>query len=225
MLSYMEEKELLKVLKENINITDLHFVTSLAVSKEKNIGLTIPAVKKIAKDLREENLLNISMGKYIEVDQLLGYWNFLRKVNDNEKMDFLVKLFKKTDTWMVVDTVVMASKFKDKKIIKEFIFNNQFSEYTFLCRASYMFGICNFCNDLEMAEYFLSSIKETDEYYINMAIAWLIQSIALYYEEKAYLFLSGLDNKSFIKRKAISKISDSFRFSKETKLKFKKLLH
>ena len=111
MLFYMEEKELLKILKENVNINDLHFVSSLAVSKEINIGLTIPVVKKIAKDLKEEDLLDISMGKYIEVDQLLGYWNFLRKVNDKEKMGFFVKLFKKTDTWMVVNKVVMGFYF------------------------------------------------------------------------------------------------------------------
>ena len=62
----------------------------------------------------------------------------------------------------------------------------------------------------------LDNIK-SDKYYINMAEAWLICELYIYYEEETTNYLKNNQLNTFTHNKAISKIRESYRISKENK--------
>lgn len=65
------------------------------------------------------------------------------------------------------------------------------------------------------------SNEKTDDYYLMMVIAWLMQLIYLKYPEKiTWLLFHKLSNK-FIIRKTISKIYDSYKVSRDEKTTLK----
>ena len=69
----------------------------------------------------------------------------------------------------------------------------------------------------------LCLMHDDEEYYVQMAQGWLICDLAVFNPEAVYDFLKNSDLDYNILGKAIQKISDSFRFDREQKEKFKAL--
>lgn len=74
-----------------------------------------------------------------------------------------------------------------------------------------------------VAEKLFPLFKDDNEYYVQMAEAWLISYLGVYEPEKTLLYLEGCPLKYNIVGKAIQKICDSFRVSDELKARFKEL--
>ena len=68
----------------------------------------------------------------------------------------------------------------------------------------------------------LHYIRKNEDYMVMRAEAWLMATIAIVYEDEVFDYLSTLDDLT-LKRKTISKICDSFRFSEQSKNRFKSL--
>ena len=68
----------------------------------------------------------------------------------------------------------------------------------------------------------INYINVNEDYMVMMAEAWLLATIAITYPNEIYGFLVQTNDVT-LKRKTISKISDSFRFDQSTKEKFKLL--
>ena len=69
----------------------------------------------------------------------------------------------------------------------------------------------------------LKSVRQ-GKYYVDMALAWLLQVLAVKYEEKAVSAIKILELSETVKKMTAGKIRDSFRISKEKKDFFKNLL-
>ena len=65
--------------------------------------------------------------------------------------------------------------------------------------------------------------KDDEEYYVQMAEAWLISYLGIYAPQKTFDYIKGCPLKYNIIGKGIQKICDSFRVSDEWKEKFKSL--
>ncbi len=68
----------------------------------------------------------------------------------------------------------------------------------------------------------LNYMTYNEEYMVMMAEAWLLSTIAIIYPSEICNFLKDLKDNT-LKRKAISKICESYRFDELTKDKFKSL--
>lgn len=62
---------------------------------------------------------------------------------------------------------------------------------------------------------------KSGEYYINTALAWALSIAFIKYESKVMPILQSRNLDSDVQNKAIQKICDSYRVSKETKSKIK----
>ena len=91
------------------------------------------------------------------------------------------------------------------------------SDMTFLRRWGYVSYIPTLVKNPRSFEMIISLLKDDNEYYVQMAEAWLICEIMIYYPEKTLLYLKNTDLKYNIIGKAIQKICDSFRISEEYK--------
>ena len=76
----------------------------------------------------------------------------------------------------------------------------------------------HFINSKNLNEIFdtLNKIK-SDKFYINMAEAWLVCELYIKFPKETTKFIKTNDLNKFTQNKAISKIHDSFRVSKEEK--------
>ncbi|MBQ5917850.1 MAG: hypothetical protein IIW92_04745, partial [Lachnospiraceae bacterium] len=77
--------------------------------------------------------------------------------------------------------------------------------------------------DESKAEDIIKLFKDDDEYYVQMAEAWLISYLGIYAPRTTFDYIKGCPLKYNIIGKGIQKICDSFRVSDEWKEKFKSL--
>lgn len=73
------------------------------------------------------------------------------------------------------------------------------------------------------AEALLPLMQNDDQYYVQMAQAWLIAELAIFQPETVHAWLAACDLKYNITGKAVQKICDSFRVSPEWKAAFRAL--
>ena len=58
---------------------------------------------------------------------------------------------------------------------------------------------------------------DSDKYYINMAISWLLSMAIIKYEDKVINIIRSKTLNKFVQNKTISKINDSYRINKNIK--------
>ncbi len=95
------------------------------------------------------------------------------------------------------------------------------AEDPFVRRWGYVLFISRLCKG--HADSLLRLMKNDEEYYVQMAQAWLIAELAIHEPEAVYNWFWKNDLKYNINGKAIQKICDSFRISAQWKEEFKKL--
>lgn len=95
------------------------------------------------------------------------------------------------------------------------------SEDPFIRRWGYVLFISRLCKG--HAAELLPLMHDDEEYYVQMAQAWLIAELAVHEPETVRNWFSQNDLKYNINGKAIQKICDSFRITDEWKEEFKKL--
>ena len=72
-------------------------------------------------------------------------------------------------------------------------------------------------SDLTAIFRIVDSLYNEKEYYVNMAVAWLMCEIVIKNREQAFKYLKKHNLNKFTINKTISKCRDSFRVSKEDK--------
>lgn len=97
------------------------------------------------------------------------------------------------------------------------------SEKPFVRRWGYVVLLAGLQKNPEHTNQILALMKDDDEYYVQMAQAWLICDLAIYNVEAVIEFMSNSKIKYNILGRAIQKICDSFRISKENKEIFKSM--
>ena len=140
------------------------------------------------------------------------------------KFAFIEENFDKLQDWWHVDQL---SQFVDKELefdcvyekAKEYIQN----EMPFARRWGYVMFMPTLVKEPGAAEKLFPLFKDDDEYYVQMAQAWLISYLGIYEPEKTLEYLESCPLKYNIAGKAIQKICDSFRVSDENKVRFKEV--
>lgn len=140
------------------------------------------------------------------------------------KLKFIEDNFDKLNDWWHVDQL---SQFVDKQLTFELAYEKAKeyvkSDMTFARRWGYVIFMPTLVKDESRAEDIIKLFKEDDEYYVQMAEAWLISYLGIYAPNRAFEYLKTCPLKYNIIGKGIQKICDSFRVSDEWKDKFKSL--
>lgn len=138
------------------------------------------------------------------------------------KFAFIEENFDKLQDWWHVDQL---SQFVDKDLSFNFAYEKAEkyiqSKLPFVRRWGYVMFMPTLVKESALAEKIFLLFKDDDEYYVQMAEAWLISYLGIYYPEKTLAYLKECPLKYNIVGKAIQKICDSFRISDECKMKFK----
>ncbi len=199
---------------------DFHKKLVPTVDEERIIGIRVPELRKYAKAFPVQDrtaYLNLLPHRYIEENNLhafliCGIKDFDVAMNRTE--EFLPYI----DNWATCDSFMpkVFKKYPDEVYakVKEWLH----SRHTYTVRYALVTLLNNFLDEEFSAEMLdLTANLRSEEYYINMAIAWYF-SIALVKQYDAalpYIKERRLDR--WTHNKAIQKAIESYRINSETK--------
>lgn len=219
----MTYQEIVKFLNDNSDANFAIFSKRLLNSTLNVIGVKTPVLRKLIKEHygdKDLKLEDFEHGQFVEIESIYFGVGLLRCKDIDEQLKFIKDNIQYASSWAITDTVTVYFKKCSYEKFWEFFLENNDSELTYLRRFSYVFAL-KFSNDERILEIF-KYIKENEEYMVMMAEAWLLSFVAVYYPKEVYNYLKTFNDVS-LKRKAISKIVDSYRFEDEVKEKFKSL--
>lgn len=212
---------------------DFHAKLIPNVSKDTIIGVRTPALRKLAKELFRElcvggtydlkEFVDALPHKYYEENNLHGF--FIEQIKDYDKCIEALDIFLPyVDNWATCD--LMSPKIFKKNTDKLFAKIKDWlkSDKTYVVRFGieclmkyYLDGKFNpEINELVIA-------VKSDEYYINMMIAWYFATALAKQYEASIPVLEELRLPAWIHNKTIQKAVESYRISDETKKYLKSL--
>ena len=140
--------------------------------------------------------------------------------NESTFYKYFTSHIKKIDNWALCDTFCNSIKIVKKyeeKYFKEAV-NLALNEDEFLSRTGLVIILSHFVTEKNYKTIIntLNRIK-SDKFYINMAEAWLVCELYIKLPTQTIDFIKNNKLNKFTHNKAISKIHDSYRVSKEDK--------
>ena len=193
------------------------------------LGVRIPQIRKLVKEIPPEQLEEFIKAKPLAIEEVIARSFAIARLPYGKMLEKFDSQIQYLDNWCTVDTFCAALRktvkhheedFLDEKVEKLLVAKDEFAVRT---------GVVCLLDFYVKPEYIhlifdrTESLKNREEYYVKMAIAWLLAECFIKYPEMArdYLNRSKLDKWTF--NKAISKICDSYRVDNDTKTEIKKL--
>lgn len=199
------------------------FHSSLVLnSRYEIIGIRLPVMRDIAKIISKSNIeefLKYAQDKYYEEVMIQGL--IISHIKNEE---IFYKCFKnhipKIDNWALCDSFISSIKIVRKyeeKYFNEAIKMSQEKE-EFTSRVGLVMILNHFISKKNLNVIFDTLNKiESDKFYINMAESWLVCEMYIKYPKETLKFIKKNNLNKFTQNKAISKIHDSYRVSREEK--------
>ncbi len=203
--------------KRDFNYKAFHQKLVPNIDSGRIIGVRLPEIRKIAKRAYNENAENAL--EYYEEIMVYGLTLSFKKCGAEEHMEDLKSFVPLIDNWAVCDTCVCSFKFTNKykdemyEFVKGFIGRGEYET-----RFAVVMLLCYYIDETHVDEV-LSLLKgiNSDLYYINMAVAWAISVAFVKFRDKTLPLLEEKTLMPDVQNKAIQKIRDSYRVSKEDK--------
>lgn len=220
----MDNNEIRDILKENKEEKYRLFMEKLVDSKYEKLGVRMPYLKKLAKKIAKDNpqeYLKKPYNDYYEEILLQG----LVIGNLKEDMDIIFnyvdKFLDKVDNWAICDSLVSGLKICKKDLDKTYIYLEDYynSEKTYEKRFALVMYLGYFKKEKKYIDDIIEKINniKSEEYYVQMANAWLISILYKYNKEKIINLLKNNNLDKFTHNKAIQKIIELSKTTKEEK--------
>lgn len=221
-------KKILDLLKKNIDLKYKDFTASLIPNIDGDfvLGVRIPVIRKIEKMMSSEErkaFLKELPHKYLEENILHSV--IVSNIKDIDDCIYeLERFLDYVDNWSVCDTLICKSLRKDLNKTFEFVKKCLKSKSTYRVRFGFVCMLRYFVNDEYVVKCNEIAYKyKSDEYYINMAIAWYFSYALIYeYDKTIGIFENKLLDK-WVHNKSIQKAIESYRISRDRKEYLKKL--
>ena len=219
------EKELFEL--QDIEYREFQCSLMPTVSKDKVIGVRIPYLRKMAKDLHKspvaEDFMNKLPHKYYEEYNLHGF--LIEKINDfDATVKRLDEFLPYVDNWATCDSVSLKVLGKYPERLKSKIYEWLSSEHTYTVRYAIKMLMTHFLDERFNEAYMKSIAKiRREEYYIKMMIAWYFATAFAKQYETSVKYLENKELDPWVHNKAIQKATESFRVTGEAKKYLKTL--
>lgn len=184
------------------------------------IGVRVPDIRQLAKNLPEgekEEFLNCLPHKFYEENML--HTQILCGIKDFDDCLKKVKIFLTfVDNWAVCDSLKPKVFNKNKNQLLKEIKTWLKSHKTYEVRFAVLMLMTHFLKENFSDEIFdlVKNIK-SEEYYINMMIAWFFATALCYQNEKVIEILKSKTLSVWVHNKTIQKAVESFRISPQQK--------
>jgi len=220
----MTNREIRQRLEEAIDMKYREFHKRLCNGNETILGVKMPRLEALAKEIVQsdwrEYLTRASDDSYEEI-QLQGMVIGLAKdMSTAEYFDYLENFIPKIDNWAICDITCAKLKWTKKcmKEMWEFLDFYFYSEEEYKIRFALVMYLDYFLTT-DYLEQVLGRVEEVkhDGYYVKMAAAWLLQVAFVKNRDITLQFLQNTGIDHFTYNKALQKMRESLRVSKEDK--------
>lgn len=191
------------------------------IDKELIIGVRVPDIRRLAKSLSEEERKKFISGlphKYHEENLLHGVMLQLIKNDIGEVITETEKFLPYIDNWAVCD--ISQSKLLERypDVVFGKVSEWAKSEKTYTVRFAIDVLLQFFLDENFTPEVFaLAKSIVSDEYYVNMALAWFWSFALIKRYEETLPIIESERLPEFVHNKAIQKARESYRISDERK--------
>ncbi len=190
---------------------------------DEHLGVPIPVIKKLARKYKNLDLEQYKINNIFELRLLYFLIGLSKTKTFEEEIGFILKNENDYLGWAVTDSSYQYIKLKDNfnevlPTLKVLLKND--NEY--IRRLSYLICFKYLKNKDNLSKIF-RLFKNDKAYYVQMVESWLLCELYIFYEEETFMFLKESNLDKIIVNKAISKIHDSYRITKENKEKAKLL--
>ena len=222
-------EEIVQELFQNADLKYKEFHSGLCPNTDNIIGVRIPKLREIAKRVAKENpdgFLKEINDQYYETVMLYGLVIGYMKSDIKVQQKYLDIFVHKIENWAICDYCTATYKFVTKNLEEWFLYIQKYlkSDKEFEVRFGVIMLMDYYLTDEYIDKVFeiFNQIKH-EGYYVKMGIAWAISMAFVKYEEKTRRFLANNDLDNFTYNKALQKIIESNRVSKEIKGEIKKM--
>lgn len=206
---------------QDLKYRDFHSKLMPTVCKDKIIGVRVPQLRKFSKELNKselkEDFLNTLPHKYYEEDNLHAF--LIEQINDfDECISALDNFLLFIDNWATCDMLTPKVLGKNSDLLYKKIQEWVKSEHTYTVRFAVV-TLMKFFMDESLDKNHLNlllSIK-SDEYYINMSIAWYLATALSSGWDLVIPYIENQKFDKWVHNKAIQKANESYRITKEQK--------
>lgn len=193
------------------------------------LGVRIPDIKKLVKEVPLENFKDFLDQEPLAIEEVLARGFLIARLPYQEMLKYYDSQIKLLDNWCTVDTFCASlrkvikhheSDFLDQKVEKLLQSKNEFATRTGLVSL-----LDFYVNSDYLALIFdrTERLKNRDEYYVKMGLAWLLTECFIKFPDETYAYLKVAKLPKWTLNKTISKICDSYRVDNLTKTEVKKL--
>ena len=198
--------------------------TSRLLPGTKNIlGVRLPVLRKIAKEIAKEdwrNFLKDRTNEYFEETMLQGMVIGYGKASIEEILGYVTDFVPKIDNWSVCDSFCNGLKItkKNKEKVWEFLKPYFSSDKEFHVRFGVVMLLHYYIDDeyIDRVLDTLDKIKH-EGYYAKMAVAWAVSACYIKMPEPTLAFLRNNHLDNFTYNKSLQKITESLKVDGATK--------
>ena len=199
------------------------FTRKLIDCERPLVGVRIPVVREIAGRIPFELYGEFLQVKPVTIEEVLVRGMLISKMSYDEMLEWFDSQVDEIDNWSTCDVFCSGVAKVVKKRRDEFLENKidglLDDPREFAVRVGLVMLKCAYVDARWLAVIFdrVEKLGAREEYYIRMAIAWLVAECFIKYPEETmgYLKVSRLPKWTF--NKTISKICDSYRVEAEVK--------
>ena len=204
------------------------FNQKLLPGVEHVIGIRLPAMRKLAKEAAAGDFRSylkeareaVGPDSFHEEIMMQGLILGYAKMEREERAAYLDEFVPKIKNWAVCDSCVTGYKFMEKEPEYWFGYLRKYrdSREEFELRFMIIAMMSHFADNVHIDDIlrFCNEIRN-DGYYTKMGIAWAVQVCYVKFPEKTRAFLKTDEMDDFTHNKAIQKIRESCRVSREEK--------
>lgn len=201
------------------------FNEKLIPTKYEILGIRMPALKKLAKEIATSPDVEIYLknAEYTTYDHILLYGlvlGSLKKPSLETLFHYLDPLILKFDNWAHVDTIVCTPKIFEKypdEVLAHFLpLKTHEGEFT---KRTFVIILMDYFMNETYIDVTLKHLTEVSQgqYYVDMAIAWAISLGLVKFYDKTLALLEQQAFSKFVHNKAIQKARESYRITPEVK--------
>ncbi len=222
--SYNEFLEYLDSIKD-LKYRDFH----QKITGSSNIlGINASELKRIAKEISKgdyESFIKMNTSSFYETIMIEGFLYGYLKLSLENLIPYIDVYLLKVNTWAHVDSFVSNLKQfkKNQKVGFKYAKKLIHSKNVFIKRTGIIILLDYFLHDMYIDKTLdlVTKIKSND-YYVKMAVSWLLSIAYIKYKEKTLVYLVNLKD-DFVYNKTLSKIIESRRIGVDEKKFIKSL--
>ena len=196
------------------------FNSKLLPNIDNVLGVRVPDLRKLAKELAKGNWQNYKDNLYYEEIMIQGLVIGYANLEPEKRLEFLREFVPKIDNWGTCDIVCSNLKFikQNKELVWEFIQPYLNSDKEFEIRFGVVILLNYFIEDeyIDRVLLILDKIKH-DGYYAKMAIAWALSVCFVKYWDKTFEYFKTSNLEKWTYNKTIQKTCESYRISDKNK--------